>query len=230
MFQPFYPTIKKPPLRSGFGGLTSLFLHLALVAPLVLPGPAQEQREDLVDQMVVFLVPPDRPLQRQAANPGEHWASVSGDRGALAETPTDAPVEHPIAAGRAGEEVPASPAAVGADTTVEAAVSVVEVDSTVIRDPSSAAPVYPSTLLAKNVEGNTFVHYVVDTTGRVDSTTIRVIRTTHSEFARSVREALVLMRFRPAIQASHKVRQWVEQSFSFKIIPRDRTAKKPSSP
>jgi len=41
----------------------------------------------------------------------------------------------------------------------------------------------------------------------------------HPEFANAVREALTHMRFRPAIQSSRKVRQWVEQNFAFRITP-----------
>src|SRR5262249_61658629 len=106
----------------------------------------------------------------------------------------------------------------GPEPVPEQALSEIEVDSAVVRDPSSTAPAYPEELLQKNIEGSTFVHYVVDTAGQVDTTTIQVVRTTHPEFALSVRHALAHMKFRPAIQASHKVRQWVEQNFAFKIM------------
>ena len=106
----------------------------------------------------------------------------------------------------------------GPPLITETALTEVEVDSVVERDPTSAAPRYPPKLLALNVEGSTFVHYVVDTTGRVDTLSIQVVRASHPQFAASVREALSLMKFRPAIQSSHKVRQWVEQNFSFRII------------
>jgi TonB family protein len=102
----------------------------------------------------------------------------------------------------------------------ETALTEIEVDSMVERDPTSAAPMYPAEMLEKSIEGATFVHYVVDTTGRVDTLTIRVIRSTHAAFTRSVREALGLMRFRPAVQGAQRVRQWVQQNFAFKILQR----------
>jgi TonB family protein len=124
-----------------------------------------------------------------------------------------------LAEGKAGELDAPPPIPVGELLpAVEQAFTEVEVDSMVERDPNSAAPVYPPELLSRRVEGSTFVNYVVDTTGRVDTTTIRVIRTSHQLFARSVRSALALMRFRPAIQSSRKVRQWVEQNFAFRIV------------
>jgi TonB family protein len=95
----------------------------------------------------------------------------------------------------------------------------VDVDSAVARTAESAAPVYPPKLLELKIEGGAYVQFVVDTLGIADTTSFRVISTTHPEFAQSVREALPGMRFRPAILRSKKVPQLVEQPFMFKIIP-----------
>jgi len=94
----------------------------------------------------------------------------------------------------------------------------VDVDSTVTRFADSAAPAYPPKLLDLKVEGGAYVQFVVDTTGLPDTSSFRVISTTHPEFAESVREALPGMRFHPAILRSRKVRQLVEQPFMFKIL------------
>ena len=130
-------------------------------------------------------------------------------------------VERPEATlpvGLAGETKPVEVApATGPVEAAETALTEIEVDSTVKRDPTSAAPEYPPSLLSQRVEGSTFVHYVVDTTGRVDTTTIQVVRATHPAFALSVRTALAQMIFRPAVQSSQKVRQWVQQNFAFRI-------------
>jgi len=98
---------------------------------------------------------------------------------------------------------------------------VLEVDSTVFRDPMSAAPEYPANLLDRGIEGSASVRFVVDTTGVVDTVSYRVLRATHADFAVAVRMALPGMRFRPAIRAGVKVRQLVEQTFSFRIAPKD---------
>jgi TonB family protein len=60
---------------------------------------------------------------------------------------------------------------------------------------------------------------VVDTTGQVDTITIRVVRSDDPRFTESVRTALGQMRFRPAKRAGKAVRQLVEQKFRFKIAP-----------
>jgi TonB family protein len=101
------------------------------------------------------------------------------------------------------------------------ALTVIEVDSEVVRDPTSAAPEYPAQLLAKGLEGWAMVRYVVDTLGQVDTLTYRVLQATHMGFARAVRLALPNMRFRPAIQSGNRVRQLVEQTFRFRISASD---------
>jgi TonB family protein len=95
--------------------------------------------------------------------------------------------------------------------------SVLEVDSTVERYDWSAAPAYPPNLLALGTEGIVYAQFVVDTTGAVDTTSIRVLSSAHPEFEQSVRTALREMRFRPAKRGSHRVRQLVEQHFRFTI-------------
>lgn len=92
-----------------------------------------------------------------------------------------------------------------------------EVEKPVVQAPNSAAPSYPDILRQAGVEGHALVSFVVDTTGRVDATTFKVIQSTHDLFAASVRNALPRMRFLPAETGSGKVRQLVQQSFSFAI-------------
>jgi TonB family protein len=97
--------------------------------------------------------------------------------------------------------------------------SVLEVDEMVERYAWSAAPVYPSELIALGTEGAVRTVYVVDTLGRVDTMTIEVLQSDDSLFTESVRTALGQMRFRPAKRAGKPVRQRVEQKFRFRIAP-----------
>jgi hypothetical protein len=59
----------------------------------------------------------------------------------------------------------------------------------------------------------------VDTTGRVDTTTIQVMQSDDPRFTESVRTALGETRFRPAKRAGKAVRQLVQQRFRFKLAP-----------
>lgn len=93
-----------------------------------------------------------------------------------------------------------------------------EVDKPVVQAATSALPTYPDILRQAGIEGEALVSFVVDTLGRVDLTSFKVIRTTHEQFAAAVRSALPRMRFIPAETWRGKVRQLVQQPFSFTIV------------
>ena len=112
------------------------------------------------------------------------------------------------------EQIPPSDLAVS-----DSAYSEIEVDSMVARSADSGAPSYPPDLLAQRIEGSAHVQFVVDTIGFAESNSFKVLSATQPGFAEAVRGALPLMRFRPAIFHSRKVRQLVQQSFTFKIMP-----------
>jgi TonB family protein len=90
-----------------------------------------------------------------------------------------------------------------------------EVDREVQRDPTSAAPEYPPYLEENHIEGSLTVEFVVDTTGSPDSTSLKVIHSSHPAFEQSLRAALPHMRFVPAELSGRLVRQWVRQEFRF---------------
>ena len=93
-----------------------------------------------------------------------------------------------------------------------------EVEKPVVQAPNSASPVYPDLLRQAGVEGEALVSFVVDTLGRVDVATYKVIHTTHDLFATAVKNALPRMRFIPAETSRGRVRQLVQQPFSFAIV------------
>lgn len=84
--------------------------------------------------------------------------------------------------------------------------------------PNSPTPQYPDILRQAGVEGEALVSFVVDTTGRADVSSFKVIRATHDLFATAVKNALPRMRFIPAEVGDKKVRQLVQQPFSFAIV------------
>jgi protein TonB len=87
----------------------------------------------------------------------------------------------------------------------------------VVRYENSAAPSYPESMLKRRIEGSVIVQYVVDTLGRADTLTFRVISATHADFARAVKNTLPYMRFHPAVMANRLVPQLVQQPFAFRI-------------
>ena len=79
------------------------------------------------------------------------------------------------------------------------------------------APRYPAALRSVNVQGAVSMRYIVSADGRVEPGSIEVISTPHKLFGDAVRTALLNMRFRPAEANGQKVRQLVEQTFTFKL-------------
>jgi protein TonB len=92
-----------------------------------------------------------------------------------------------------------------------------EVQKPVVQIPSSAAPRYPELLKAGGVDGEVLVEFVVDTTGRADASTLKVLKSTHELFALAVKNAMPGMRFLPAEVDGRRVKQLVRQPFVFAI-------------
>jgi protein TonB len=80
-----------------------------------------------------------------------------------------------------------------------------------------ATPRYPDILRQAGVEGEVLAQFVVDTTGRAEMSSFRVLKASHDLFGTAVKNALPGMRFIPAEVGGRKVRQLVQQPFSFGI-------------
>jgi TonB family protein len=84
--------------------------------------------------------------------------------------------------------------------------------------PENPKPVYPPSALRRNIEQSFAVEFVVDTTGRIDASSILIPPSVPHEFADSVRRALVRWHFRPATLRGLAVRRSVRQPFIFQIV------------
>jgi protein TonB len=86
-------------------------------------------------------------------------------------------------------------------------------------EPRAGNPVprYPLALSSAGIGGRVIAQFVVDSLGAVDRGSLRVLMATHALFERSVRDAIVRMRFAPAEVGSRKVAQLVEMPFHFEI-------------
>lgn len=83
--------------------------------------------------------------------------------------------------------------------------------------PGGSQPRYPDILRQAGVEGEVLAQFIVDTTGRAEMNSFKVLKTTHELFGNAVKNALQGMRFIPAEVGGRKVRQLVQQPFSFAI-------------
>jgi TonB family protein len=210
----------------------SLLAHAGLVWFAV--GATQGGRQIPTDERearVFFLLPPDRVDVRLRQTERIQWGKLGADleNGPHLTQPGEGRrIREPAYGARkwgersgARGQLPFGPEPPFVPDTV---FSVLEVDEMVERYEGSAAPVYPRDLLAMGAEGLVQAIYVVDTTGRVDTATIQVVRSDDSRFTASVRTALGQMRFRPAKRGGKTVRQAVEQQFRFRIVPATRVA------
>lgn len=204
----------RPGWYLGAAALLSVAVHLVVISA-VLRGPAVVRRFD--DSRILpalYLYARDR----RPAEPRETRLPVlapPGDPAGFGRTAMSA------RGGRDG--VPPSSHVRGllppglASARLDSVFTVLGVDSVVARVDGSGAPAYPETLLSNGVEGYVETEFVVDTTGWIDLASVRILDTSHQEFASSVRLALMAMRFRPAWRGARCVRQLVRQRFSFRL-------------
>jgi TonB family protein len=80
---------------------------------------------------------------------------------------------------------------------------------------SEPTPKYPPQLQAAGVTGRVAVEFVVDTTGRVEPGSIKVLESTHQAFEASALTTVAGAVFHPARLAARAVRQLTRQSVRF---------------
>lgn len=221
------------------GAVASMVAHGAMLAALVLGGrPAIRVATEFEERIAEYLFPKDR--APKIGQESLSYVSAAGGTGTAASvggsgtsTGRDEIVKHdPL---RLEVQKPDGGTAGAPDLIQQqqkmaeslGAFALLDVDSGAVRDPHSAAPSYPADMEARGIGGLVKVRFVVDSTGLVDVSTIKILETTNESFARAVRAAMPDMRFRPAMIGTHPVRQMSEQDFAFKVVTkRDSTATK----
>jgi hypothetical protein len=210
------------PKTTPFGVVISLGVH-ALLAFVVISAYRQgmTKADHLLDEFAMFLVPTEHKVYVQGnnstaydpGNTGEGKKSRDKGDGGLGSAAGNGPYSRTV-----GDTANSTQLTIDLPTLLgDSVLTEIEVDSAVKRYEWSAAPDYPITMLQQNIEGGAFVIYIVDTLGIADTTSFQVVRSTHDEFAQAVRAAMPKMRFRPALLGGIKVRQLVQQNFTFKI-------------
>lgn len=219
-------------LRSAECAFASILAHAGLAwFALGLTEGGPQIPTDEREARVFFLLPPDRVDVRLRQTEMIQWGKLGADledgihltrpgQGRSIREPAYSARKWGERTGAQGQ-LPFGPSPPFVPDTVY---SVLQVDEMVERYEESAAPVYPRDLLAMGAEGLVQAIYVVDTTGRVDTSSIQVVRSDDARFTESVLTALGLMRFRPATRAGKAVRQLVEQQFRFRILPASQVA------
>jgi TonB family protein len=206
--------------------IVSVAAHVMLIGAAVY-GTGQQSRElvEEIAQRVYYLPPPDRVPSSESVveriryvdvGNGARVTGIESSTGTQAGTPRM--LEQEGGRGAAGVD-PVDQAAQLAIPSDDSVYSILNVEESAVRAEGSAAPVYPPELIEKGIEGAVLTNFVIDTTGRADTTTIEIRESTHPLFTQSVRTAIPGMRFSPAIVQGRRVRQVVEQRFQFRITP-----------
>ena len=209
--------------RSPMAAIVSVAVHAGAVIVLALTGQQVVNTvRVLIEETVRYLYPAPRDIGAQ--RPGQESESAFRAQRGFGMNPTLL-TDHASGSGQAAGLAhagalftPDPSSAETADPGIgDNALSIVEVDSVAFVDPTSVAPDYPQALAQRRVEGGASFRFVVDSTGLIDMSTVRVMSATHKLFAQAVVDAMPKMKYRPARVGSHAVRLLVEQAFSFKL-------------
>lgn len=92
-----------------------------------------------------------------------------------------------------------------------------QVEKPVVPVPGSQGPRYPEILKSANVEGEVLAQFVVDTTGRVEMGTFKVLKSSHELFTQAVKTSLGNAKYLPAEVGGRRVKQLVQQPFQFAL-------------
>ena len=86
---------------------------------------------------------------------------------------------------------------------------------TAARVKSQSTPLYPNHLRTAQITGTVLVQFVVDETGTPQMDTFKVLRSSDAAFSESVRKAVSKTMFVPAEIKGKKVKQLVQQPYTF---------------
>ena len=92
-----------------------------------------------------------------------------------------------------------------------------QVEKQVQQIPGTGNLRYPDMLRSANVEGEVLAQFVVDADGRYEAGSFKVLKSSHELFTQAVKNALPNMRFYPAEVGGKKVKQLVQQPFTFSL-------------
>ena len=220
------------------GTATSIGVHaLVITAAVILTATATHQREAVTVEQVDLarldqdppkpkddVPPPPAPADAVVAPPLAKGFQVLTAPVDVPDVIPEVDLTRPVTdeadfSGR-GVEGGVARGVVGGMTTKEAGDQVFfefQVEKPALALPNNPTPRYPTVLLQAGEEGRVLVQFVVDTTGRADMRTLRVLQSSHELFTVSVRNVLPMMRFLSAEVGGRKVRMLVQAPFEFAI-------------
>ena len=212
--------------RRRLATFSSVAAHTVLIVALVMVRASDNAAASKPVATSVVYFPP-----RQPPTPRERSARSVAERTQFPRTPIISPIDVTIddIVPRAGTLGPILPDFRTGSLTVRDTLASREpalqgeihtelaVDQPVEMIAGQRPPRYPLGLERAGIAGDVIAQFVVDTAGRVERSSIVIQQATHDDFARAVRERLLVLRFVPARARGRTVRQLVEQHFHFEV-------------
>lgn len=219
MMKPWLDTFaRSTALKSS--AVLSVVAHVVVIgAAVVATATSATEERWLPDNSIVrFLAPPDRPAGQQPQREMIKYVAISVPVPSVGAGTEVQPVEkikplEEVLSGRDERDALAMPELPGADSVF----LVIDVDSAASRYAWSAAPTFPPRMLQQKTSGFVKAEWVVQADGYADTSSLRIVASTHDDFAQAVRDALPYMRFSPAKIGRRPVSQLVQQEFTFRI-------------
>jgi len=219
--------------RRGGGAALSVCAHVMIIGAVVV-GTVQGKSAPPVTKPEVFHIVPLRPREIKTAP--QHSAQTTSSVPTVPtnvvvrhiDAPTITPTELPpidMTRGGSGDSIVVGGAPSGPPGGFGSMFSAQPTDddrSWNVRDVlmhvlTPAKPRYPESLRSAGVDGRVLVEFTVDTTGRVDPASMKVLESTHDLFTRAVRDAIGNFRFRPAEVGGRRVAALAQMPFEFHI-------------
>ncbi len=219
----------KPQKQRSVGStIMSLVLHTVLIVLAVKATLQATQEKEKVEEKVSFVEvkkdepPPPKPPPAQAPPPPQSFQVLTAPVNIPNVLPDiDLTAKLTNEADFSGKGVQAAKAAAGpavlAKPEGDQPYFEFMVEKPVTEASNTARPRYPDILKSAGVEGEVLAQFVVDTLGRIEPGSFKVLKTSHPLFEAAVRAALPGMRFIPAEVGNKRVRQLVQQPFVFAI-------------
>jgi periplasmic protein TonB len=169
------------------------------------------------------IAPPDRHRASGARSPNRDWVEAAPTVDPVVPSFPDHTfrfdpdgVRAPVVRGHEfGDGVSADRGMYGPDVGSVAVLSSEQVDRQAEPLTGTIAPHYPEALRASGLEGTVVARFVVDSAGHVEAGSFVTVGSANPLFVAAVESALSRAQFRPAESRGMRVRQLVEQSFTF---------------
>ena len=203
-------------------GFASLAIHSVMIAGVVYATLHAAPRDDQVrtDTRVVLLAPQE---QQNAPDPPPVSLAdaLQGFQAVSAQIPTDMPpvdlqqrFDPKDYSGSGAEDSRASDMVVSGNEVY--AEGLVEERPALL---SAPAPVYPAVLKQAGIQGRVILPAVIDTTGRVEPASVRIMKSSHPAFDQPTTDWLLKALFRPARLHGRGVRVSIHLVVDYAITP-----------